>query len=436
MKKTIYFIASLSLLAAQPLYPQNLLSLDECKRLALRNNCGIKNSALEIEESKKTKSAAFTKYFPQVSAGVFEFKAKENLMEKSMELPPQFSALLPGGIDFGMLKEGTVGYVNVIQPVYAGGRIYTGNRLASLGVEAGSLKSRLSEDQVLIRTEEQYWQIISLNNKYKTVLKQEELLNALLKQVEDSYNAGLIMKNDVLKVRQNKSETLLNISKLNNGRKIATMAFCQFMGIAYNPDLSFENKITDVKPETLFVNHTEALQNRYEYRLLKKSVEAEELKTKIKMGEYLPQIGVGLTGMYYGFDEDDMRFNGMAFGMIQVPVSDWWGGTYELRARGIREQITENDLKDKTELLLLQMEKARQDLNDAYSQVALSRESEEQAEENLRLTNDSYINGLVNVSDLLEAQTILQNAQSVLSDAEADYRIKQIYYLQATGRSF
>ena len=55
-------------------------------------------------------------------------------------------------------------------------------------------------------------------------------------------------------------------------------------------------------------------------------------------------------------------------------------------------------------------------------------------EENLKVNQDSYENGLSNVSDLLEAQALRQQAHDRLTDAMAQYRVKTVYYVQVTGR--
>lgn len=70
---------------------------------------------------------------------------------------------------------------------------------------------------------------------------------------------------------------------------------------------------------------------------------------------------------------------------------------------------------------MLQTQKAWQDFTDAYKQVLLSEEAKSQAEENLKINQDSYDNGLTNVSDLLEAQAILQQSNDQLTDAIAGY---------------
>jgi len=448
MKKINFYILLIILFSVNQIFAQRVLTLEESKQLALQNNAKSKNSKLEIEASRQIKKSAFTNYFPNVSAGGFMWNAKKSLIEMGMQggdLPvydgdpanlgsaTQF-AYFPSST-IGLLKKGTIGYINAIQPIFTGGRIIYGNKLASLGEDVSELKDKMTEDEILLKTEEQYWLIVSLEEKSRTIKKYEELLNRLLLQVEDAYKSGIVMKNDVLKVKLKLSEVLLNKSKLENGRKLAAMAFCQHIGIPYDSSLVFKDEleIPDL-PQSYFVDKNEALKKRVEYSLLEKSVEAEELQTKIKRGEYLPQAGIGVSGMYMKFDESKERTLGMVYGTVSVPISGWWGGSHELQERSIKEEITKNNFKNNSELLLLQIEKAWQDLNDAYKQYLLSKESKVQAEENFKVNDDSYKNGLITVSDLLEAQALLQQTQDQLTEAKANYLVKVTTYLKVTGR--
>jgi outer membrane protein len=429
-------------------FAQRVLSLEESKQLALKNNAQSKNSKLEIEASKQVKKSAFTNYFPSISAGGMIFEAQKSLMEiktSGGNLPvydgdlanlenAALYAYMPVSTT-GVLKKGAVGFINAVQPIFAGGRILNGNKLASLGENVSEFKNKITENDVLLKTEEQYWQIVSLEEKQKTIDKYEELLNRLLIQVEDAFKSGVVMKNDVLKVKLKLSEVLLNKSKLENGRKLAAMAFCQHIGLPYEPTmvLKDELKIGEL-PQSIYVDNSEALKNRSEYSLLELSIEAEKLQTKMKLGEYLPQAGIGLSGMYMKFDESNERTFGMIFGTVAVPISGWWGGSHELEERNIKEEIAENNFKNNSELLILQMEKAWQDLSDAYKQYLLSEESKTQAEENMKVNDDSYKNGLINVSDLLEAQALFQQSLDQLTDAKTNYIIMKTGYLQVTGR--
>ncbi|MFO7445301.1 MAG: TolC family protein [Ignavibacteriaceae bacterium] len=296
-KKNLYFLLAL-LLFLNNGFAQRILSLEESKQLALQNNAKSKNSRLETEASHQVKKSAFTNYFPNISAGGLMFEAQDNLME--METPggnlPVYDgnpanlknatqyAYFPSSTT-GLLKNGTVGFVNVIQPVFAGGRILNGNKLASLGEEVSEYREKLTSDEILLKTEEQYWQIISLEEKQRTIKEYENLLNNLLSRVNDAFSSGIVMKNDVLKVKLKLSELMLNKSKLENGRKLAAMAFCQYIGIPYDSSLVLneELKITYL-PSDYYMNMNEALKLRTEYFLLEKSLKAEELKTKIKFG--------------------------------------------------------------------------------------------------------------------------------------------------------
>jgi outer membrane protein TolC len=243
------------------------------------------------------------------------------------------------------------------------------------------------------------------------------------------------MRNDVLKVQLKLSEILLNKSKLENGIKLSSMSFCQYIGIPYDSALALsdELKVIDI-PQNYYVNSHEVLGNRKEYILLEKSVEAEELKTKLKLGEYLPEVSIGLSGSYSKIDDNDSKTDGMVYGTVSVPISDWWGGSHELQERSIEEDIARNNLKNNSELLYLQMEKAWQDFSDSYKQYLLSKESKVQAEENLKVNEDSYKNGLTALSDLLDAQASLQKTCDQLTNAKADYNVRKTTYLQVTGR--
>lgn len=446
--KKIYAASVILILSAGLVQAGQKLTLAESKRLALQNNVKTKNSLLETEAARQTKKAAFTRYFPSVSASGTAFEADKSLLEITTEggnLPVYDGnpASLATATQFAYFPSTTMsllgsmrlGMVSAVQPVFAGGRILNGNKLAALGVEASEDKTRLARNEVLLTTEEQYWRVVSLNEKMRTVQKYEELLRRLLAQVEDAYDAGLVMKNDVLKVKLKLSEVLLNKSKVENGKALATMALCQHIGIAYDPAIELEDQlVVDGPPEPYHVDHQAALKGRPEFRLLEASVRAEELKTRIKLGEYLPQAGVGVAGLYMKMDETKGRTNGMVFGTVSIPISGWWEASHALGEQKAREEIAQNSMKDNADLLLLQMEKAWQDLTDADKQLKLCRESEAQAQENLRVNQDSYDNGLINVSDLLEAQALQQQARDRLTDAMAEYRVKLVYYLQVTGR--
>ncbi len=431
-------------------FSQTIMSLKQAKEIAIKNNTTIKNSWLEIEAARQAKKNAFTNYFPQIKASAFAMKAKDPLIKFNMpggnlpvydgnpvNLPTatQFAYLPAANIE--MLDKSVLGLVNITQPLFSGGKIINGNKLAKLGVLVKGGQQILSQNEVVLKTEQQYWQVFTLQEKQKTIEKYETLLEGISKEVNDAYKAGLIIKNDILKVQIKLSEIQANKIKLQSGKKLALMQFCQTIGIAFDSTLVLRENLQNIQPpQTYFIENETALPNRAEYQLLEQSVKAQDLQTKMKVGDYLPQVAVGIAGFYNNNIIKNVAgtTNGLAYATISIPISDWWGGSYAIKEQKIKMQIAENTATETKALLNLQMEKAWMDVNVNYSQILIMEETIKQAEENLKVSQDGYKNGVVTLSDLLEAQAIKTEIEDKLIEFKTLYHLAITTYLQYTAR--
>ncbi|HPT40592.1 MAG TPA: TolC family protein, partial [Candidatus Paceibacterota bacterium] len=90
----------------------------------------------------------------------------------------------------------------------------------------------------------------------------------------------------------------------------------------------------------------------------------------------------------------------------------------------------ENNREDKNELLLLQMQQAWNSVEESYSQILLAKEAMDEATQNLKVSTDYYRSGMKTISEVLEAQTLLQQARNQYTDHAIQYRIKLTSYLQ------
>ena len=426
---------------------QNRYSLEQCKTLAVENNVMVQNSNLEIEASKQVKKSAYTNYFPKVSAIGMAFRFNDPMVKFSLpggNLPvydgniahlataTQF-AYFPG-ISLSLMDKVNAGAITAIQPVFAGGRISTGNKLAQLGVNVNNSRLVLSKNEVLLKTEEQYWQIVSLHEKMKTLHSVELLLDTIYRQANNAYQAGLVNRNDVMKVSIKQSELQISRLKLENGIKLATIAFSQYIGIPYDSTVVLNDTLSlATAPYAVYVDPNQVLASREEYKLLQQSVKAEELQTKLKLGEYMPEVGVGASALYYDY-MDKGTTNAMAFASVKIPISDWWGASHTMKERKAKEQMARNTSRNNSELLVIQIQKTWNDLDEAYKQIEVANKIIRQAEENLRINSNNYKGGIVNISDMLEAQAMLQQAHDQLTDARSNYKVKFVTYLQVTGR--
>lgn len=421
------------------------LSIDSCKIYALKNNKIIKNADLEVKSALETKKSAFTNYFPKVSASGLAMRSADYLVKgtiPSMNLPVYDGNLanLATASQFAYVPEipiNALDYINmasvsVTQPLFAGGRIVNGNKLAKIGSEVSQQKKLLNTTEVLVKTENLYWSTIALQDKMVTLTSYEKLLNQLLSDVSVSVKAGLAQRSDLLKVQLKLNEVGMNKLKLKNGISLSKEALCQHIGIDY--DSTFVLIHPEVPTESLQQSSTaDAAKDRYEYQMLNKALEAEKLQKKMTLGEYLPQVALGGIG-FVNDVANKTSSNAMAFVSVSIPISDWWGGSHKLKESQFKIEQAANKLSETTELLNLQIQQAKNELNESRFQIKTSQASVDQSKENLKVVNDNYKAGVSSMSDLLEAQALYQDSQNQFTDAVCSYKIKMANYMQAIGK--
>ena len=275
--------------------------------------------------------------------------------------------------------------------------------------------------------------MISLNEKIKTIDSYRKLLDTLQRDASIAYKAGSEQHTDLLKVQMKLNDIDMNSMKLNDGLKLAKQALCQHIGIPYDSTLTLKDSPSKLElPQSFYIKPGIAVTNRSEYKMLSSAVVAEELQKKMTIGESLPQVGVGVAGYYMDIMSNISR-NTMAFATVNIPITDWWGNIYKIKESNIKIDNARNKLAETSELLTLQIEQANNELKECYFQINIAQKSLENAKENLKITNDNYKAGVSNMSDLLEAQSVYQDALDSLNEARCNYQVKKAKYLLALG---
>lgn len=427
-KKIIYVLGNLLCLLLVPalsVEAQRSLTLEECSQLALENNARMKNARLDVKGAEEVRKEAFTKYFPSISATGGAFTSDNGIAEL---------ALVPGLLEMTMAKNGVMGGVTAVQPVFAGGQILNNNKLAALAVEVSRYQMKQSENEVLLTVEQYYWLHVSLQEKRKTVSLLETLIDNLYKDVEVSVRAGVANRNELLQVQLKKNSIASDRLKVDNNLRLSKMLLSQYIGLPED-DFTVQATLQEPlpSPETYRIDLMSALPTTVAYKLLDKNVEASRLQYKLKVGQNLPSVGIGAGYMYHNILDTDHSF-GMIFATVSVPLTDWWGGSHAIRKQKLQLKAAEYTRQDTNEKLLLQMQKLWNELEEAYKQAKISEESVKTAEENVRLSTDYYQVGTETLSDLLNAQSLLQQSRDQYTDDYTNYLIKRTEYLQATGR--
>ena len=425
MKKAVVFL--FLCVAAAPAAAQTL-SLEECRAAAVEHNRTLRNSRLDLDAASQTRREAFTNYFPQISASGGLFQAQHGLVQADFAVPQM------GTLPVSLVKRGIVGSVTAVQPLFTGLKIVTGNKLARLGEEVGRLQLQQTEAEVRERTDACFWQVVSLRDNLSTLDAVERQLAEIRRQVELSVKAGLVTNNDLLRVELRQQEIASNRLKVENGLKVSKMLLAQHIGVDWRAfDVAAAEFGQPEAPAAFYVPVEEALDNRAEYRLAEKNVEAQKYRKRMERGKRLPTVGVGAGYLYYNVTDKDVD-DGLVFAQVSVPISDWWGGAHALKKARIREQQAENDRLQAREMLAVEIERTWSEVQESYAQILLTRRSVTSAAENLRQNRNFYQAGTAPLTDLLDAETLYTRSRNDFTSACAAYRTSLARYMRVTGR--
>lgn len=430
MKRNIFLTLLFgSVLCINPLFAQ-VYTLNECKQMAVKNNVRTKNSALDIEAARQQKKEAFTKYFPSIDASGFAFKADDPLIKSSISIPQM------GTLPIELIDDGVIAMVTAIQPIFAGGKIINGNKLAQIAVDAAKIQNNLSKEEVLKKTEKCYWQIVSIKEHLNTMNSIDTLLSRMHIDVNKAVEVGVTSTNDLLKVELQQNEIASGRLTLDNLLILAKMELAQHIDISmdslnYVDVVYFEQERKSIL--SYYISNEEALDHLSSYKLLEMNVEVSKMETRLKQGEYLPTVGVG-----YSYMNEDMigkhTNHGLVFASISIPLSRWWEGSHAIKRKKINEQKVQNEKDDISGQLQLRMQQTWSSLVEATQQITLAESAVKQSTENLKMNKDYYNVGTAPMSDLLDAQTLYRQSNNRLTNAQIDYKLKLSEYLFATGR--
>ena len=421
----------------------DVLTLDSCFALAKANNAQFKTNQIEIEKAQEVKKQVFTKFFPQVNANYMAYYAVNPIIQYGVnDIHDEFGVILKAIIEFlnndlnmgipeeiDLLKKGHSISATAIQPVYAGGRVRNGNKLAKLGIEAAELKSQVSERDVLENIESTYYLIVGLQSKVETLESALALIDSLDRVADVALRAGLVTKNDQLRVALERNKYQALQLQLNNGIVLASQLLCQEIGIDYPEEgLNLDN---DMHDGNIFVENDAYV--RPEMRLLQMQIDAEVLQKRLTRGEALPQIGVGAT-VQYGNVIKSYKGNAIFFAAVQIPIMKWWETSHKIKEHNLNIELYEIMQKDLTEKMSLQEKQAYNQMAEAMALMKSDESALEMAQENYRVAELNYRAGINTITDVLEANALLLQAQNAITDRQITYVTARRRYYDLTGK--
>ena len=462
--------------------------------MALRNNKQLSVAKLKQEVALNTRKAAKTKYLPKVDLlGGYEWTSQEvsllkdsqkdmlgnlgttastalgekatnmlgTLAQQGMITPQQAQALgnfmgsqiaplaqTINGFGQGITDAFRTDTRNIFaaavmlrQPIYMGGAITAANRMAEINEQLSANSFNAANQNTLYTIDQTYWTVVSLRQKERLAKSFLELVKKLDSDVHKMIQEGVATRADGLKVDVKVNEAEMAVTQVENGLSLAKMLLCQLCGLPVSDEITLADENTDnlsVSAASAQFNMETAMSNRPELKMLENAVEISEQTTKLVRAAFLPQVA--LTGGYMvmnpnPFNGFEKEFSGVfnVGVLVRVPVWNWFEGAYKVRASKAATTMANLELDDAREKIELQVNQSSFKVKEANKRLAMAMKNAERAEENLRCANLGFKEGVMQSTEVMEAQTAWLQAHTQKIDAAIDVRLSQISLNKALG---
>ncbi len=432
------------------------LNFDSCLQRAIDNSYAIKKSANTERVAELQRKEVLTKFFPSISASasVGYIKQQDIVTGDLMNVDLSFDGMYLAGFQ-------------LVQPVFAGGQIVNGYRLSKEAQNARHLQHQLSKATVKQDLVQRYWTYVATRSKVKLLNEYLAQIDTAKAYVEGAVAAGLTLENDLMRLETSRLNILYQLERAKAGQELCRMSLSEMMNIPYD---SIYLMPGDVE---INIRRNESMggsvDNRLEVRLLMSNLRIAQLQKKIKVGEFLPQLG--LVGMYCWFGNVNMGIDatnlfmmlpniippevlagipGMA-GMnpkttheikgdaplvmlsLKVPLTDWIGGGMAIKRSQLEVENAKLDLEENKKLMTLELRQAEMKMTSSWKLLESSEKALQSATEQLRIMRDRYEVGMCTLLELLASQSDWHKAESDHIEAQTLYKINEADYLRCRG---
>ncbi len=414
---------------------QQKVTLGEALNFALQNNTKIRKARLDIEGGRYKVQEVRAQALPQIT-GTAGLTYNPIIGQQVVDFGGQSQTL-----KFGQKWNSNTG-VQLSQQLF-NQQVFTGLQAARSSEEYYNLTAQLTEEQIIELVANNYYnvlvnrqQLIVLDNNIKNVKISEKI-------IANQYKNGLAKKIDVDRINvkltnleTQREQTLNGITQQENQLKFA-------MGMPVTNQIVLpETELTAVSQLPQFTDSV-SLANRTEIKLLDTQDKLLGLQRKAYVAEYYPSLA--LTGNYTyssqsnGFDFLSSNASAIGFGSsavgltLKVPIFNGFLTRSKIRQADVEISKAKEDRKETTNSLNLAYENAKIQLKNSLNTINSQKKNADLAQEIYKSTQNNYNNGLATLTDLLDTETSLAEAQNSYTQALLNYKIAEIQLIKSNG---
>lgn len=430
------------------------LTVDSCRTMALQNNRQKQQAALQTKQAEYIKKSTRALFFPDFSlsaAEIYDMDKGTLSFDMNAMAAPLITTLKPLLGSMGLPIDGLrlpdlnleyemgwmfTGGIVLKQPIYMGGKIRSAYSMSKTAVEIARQNERLTDAEVIMQTDEAYARVVKAEEMVEVAKRYRELLAELDKNVENAVRHGLRHNNERTKVQVKINEADLQLLRAHNAVTLSKMNLCRLIGKNMSSDVSLSHEYPVVADVSMLRQSDISL--RPEVAMLDGQVEIAAQQVKQTRSAMLPQLALLAK---YGYTNGvkvngDTFLDGWNFGggvTLSVPLYHFGEKSNKTKAAQAKHRQMQLERDEKMELMMLELTRASQNVEEAKSEIALAQKSLEQAETNMKLSKQQYDAGFETLSDYLESQALWQKAYEGQVDANFRLYLASITYLKAAG---
>lgn len=461
------FLTIIALLISSTSYCQELtdLSLQKAQELALAYNKSIEKAKTTFDKTGFDVEAYKSHKLPRLDVNLIDFysTASGSFTINGGNLPtyvlnPATGTYVPNvtvnadgsytlneyayfpDIEMKLkIKNVFLGSAMLTQPIYTGGKISSAIAMAEIGQQIASVNIRLTEDQVIVATDEAYINAVRAKEMHVVAESYHTMLLELERTVDSAVRHGLRLRNDLMKVQVKLNESDLAMQKASNGYLLARMNLCHLTGIPLTKASSIEVDTQTANKDRAVPEHAGGVEYRPEYTILEKKADLAREEVRLTRSDFLPNVALfGVASYANGGELAGKRifdnFNASVGIAVKVPVLNFGEKSSKVRSAKAKVQLAELDLQDNRELMELEIEMCKTQLSECHTEVDIAKRSFDQASENLRISKSAYDNGVELLSDYFDAQAQWKEAAANVVEARCSLFVAYTKLLKATGQ--
>ncbi len=324
--------------------------------------------------------------------------------------------------------------LDVRQPIYAGGAIDAGVRIAELGLEASKIGTSLNRSALRYNALMQYLDLEKLQNREKVLEANIELTQKLIDNINARYAEGVALKNDVTRYGLQMQQLRLQLTKVGNQRSILNHQLCNTLGLPEDTRIEPTDDATAMSfgrdGETVWQQSAAAGSQELQLSVINEQMAKQ--KEKLTRSELMPKISLIANNNFNGpitfeLPPVDKNLNVWYVGIgITYPVSSLFKSNKKLSQAKLQTRQAREQTEVAREHLDNQVQAAYTDYLQTYVELETQRKNVQLARENYDVINERYNNQLALITDMLDASNTRLDAE--LGEADARIAVAEAFY--------